>query len=155
MEGVTVRAMSSSDLPAVLEIADHSFTTPWNLSSFEYEIRNKDAVLNVAEIDSRIVGYICVRSFLGATHIMDIAVIHEYHQKGIGSMLLLEALRGIRRTKPETEHITLEVRQSNIAAIKLYEKYGFREKGRRKNYYKTPNEDGIIMGLNLDMKIQD
>ena len=55
----------------------------------------------------------------------------------------------MKQARPETEQITLEVRLSNIAAIKLYEKHGFRETGRRTNYYSNPNEDGIIMGLDL------
>ena len=105
--------------------------------------------MKVAVKDSRITGYICIRSFLDATHVMDIAVVEKHRQQGVGSMLFLEALRKITKTKPETEHITLEVRESNAAAIELYKKYGFMETGRRKNYYKDPVEDGIIMGMDL------
>ncbi len=150
MEGVTVRKMDLSDLSAVQEISDQSFSTPWSLSSFEYEIANKDAVLKVAEKNSLIIAYVCISSFLYVTHVMDIAVISEYCRKGIGTLLLFEALREIREARPDTEHITLEVRESNIAAIKLYEKSGFRATGRRTNYYTKPDEDGIIMGLDLD-----
>ena len=153
MERVTVRDISSDDLLQVKTIADRSFTTPWSINSFEYEIKNKDAVLKVAEKNSLIIGYICIRSFLDATHIMDIAVIHEHRQQGVGGILLLEALREIRKAKPETEHITLEVRASNTASIKLYEKFAFRETGRRTNYYSNPNEDGIIMGLDLNIDV--
>lgn len=153
MEGITLRDMSRADLPAVLEIADLSFTTPWNSSSFEYEIGNKDAVLKVADLNGTLIGYVCIRFFLDIIHVMDIAVIQEHRQKDIGSMLFLEALREIRKVKPETEHITLEVRESNNAARKLYEKFAFRETGRRTNYYSNPDEDGIIMGLDLDTDI--
>lgn len=155
MEGITLRDMSRADLPAVLEIADLSFTTPWNSSSFEYEIGNKDAVLKVADLNGTLIGYVCIRFFLDIIHVMDIAVIQEHRQKDIGSMLFLEALREIRKVKPETEHITLEVRESNNAARKLYEKFAFRETGRRTNYYSNPDEDGIIMGLDLDIKTRD
>lgn len=150
MEGITVRKMSQADLPAILEIADKSFTTPWNSSSFEYEIGNKDAVLKVAEFNGALIGYVCIRFFLDVTHVMDLAVIQEHRQKGVGGILLLEALREIKKARPDTEHVTLEVRESNTAARKLYEKYGFRETGRRINYYSKPDEDGIIMGLDLD-----
>ena len=150
MEGVTVREMALSDLPMVHELADQSFSTPWSLSSFKYEIANRDAVLKVAEKNSRIIAYICIRSFLDATHVMDIAVMSEYRHEGIGTLLLFEALREIRDARPDAEHITLEVRESNIAAIKLYEKSGFRVTGRRMNYYSKPDEDGVIMGLDLD-----
>ena len=153
MEGVTVRDISSDDLPQVKAIEDRIFTTPWSLKSFKYEIKNTDSVLKVAENNSLIIGFICIRSFLDATHIMDLAVIHEHRKQGVGGMLLLEALLEIRMAKPETEHITLEVRESNTAAIKLYEKFNFRETGRRTNYYSNPNEDGIIMGLDLDIDV--
>ena len=153
MEGVKVRDMSPDDLPAVLKIAGQSFSTAWSLSSFEYEIGNRDAVLKVAEVNGTLIGYVCIRSFLDATHIMDLAVIHEHRQQGVGGMLFLEALLEIKGTRPDTEHITLEVRESNTAARKLYEKFGFRETGRRKDYYSSPNEDGIIMGLDLDSYI--
>ena len=150
MEGVKVRDMSPDDLPRVKALADRSFTTPWSTSSFKYEIGNKDALLKVAVKDTRIIGYICIRSFLDATHIMDLAVTDEHRQQGVGAMLLIEALQEVSRAKPKTEHITLEVRASNIAAIKLYKNFGFRETGRRTNYYSNPNEDGIIMGLDLN-----
>jgi ribosomal-protein-alanine N-acetyltransferase len=150
LEGVKIRDMSPDDLPQVKALADRSFTTPWSISSFEYEIGSKDAVLKVSEKDSLITGYICIRSFLDATHVMDLAVVDKNRQQGIGGMLFLEALQEIRAAKPETEHITLEVRESNTAAIKLYEKFGFRETGRRTDYYSNPDEDGIIMGLDLN-----
>jgi ribosomal-protein-alanine N-acetyltransferase len=153
LEGITLRDMSRTDLPTVQEIADLSFTTPWNLSSFEYEVGNRDAVLKVAELNGTLIGYVCIRFFLDITHVMDIAVIQEHRQQGIGSMMFLEALREIRNAKPETEHITLEVRESNTSAKKLYEKFGFSETGRRSDYYSNPNEDGIIMGLDLNTGI--
>ncbi len=149
MEGITVRKMSPADLDQVHAIEDLSFNTPWNLNSFEYEIRNKDAVMKVAELDNRVVGFVCVRFLLDMTHILDIAVMPGHQRMGIGGILLLDALQEIKRTRPETKHITLEVRESNIAAIKLYEKSGFRKTGRRRNYYSSPDEDGIIMGLDL------
>lgn len=147
MEGITVRKMSPTDLPEVLAIADRSFTTPWSRSSFEYEIRNKDAILRAAELEGRVIGYVCARFFLDIVHIMDIAVIQGERRKGAGSMLLTDTLKEIKKTRPGTEHITLEVRESNIPAIKLYEKAGFRETGRRKDYYTGPKEYGIIMSL--------
>jgi len=150
LEGVKVRDMSPDDLPAVQKIADESFTTPWNLSSFEYEVGNRDSVLKVAEVSGTLIGYVCIRFFLDITHVMDIAVIKEDRQQGVGGMLFLEALREIKEARPDTGHITLEVRESNTAARKFYEKFGFRETGRRKDYYSSPNEDGIIMDLDLE-----
>lgn len=147
MEKTTVRKMTSADLPAVLSIAEQSFSTPWSRNSFEYEVGNRDAVLMVAALNGRLTGYVCARFFLDIVHIMDIAVIPGERGRGTGAILLDNVLREILKARPDTEHITLEVRASNTAAITLYKKFGFVETGRRKDYYTGPKEDGIIMGL--------
>jgi len=134
----------------VYEIAKQCFTTPWQLRSFEYELENRDAILKVAVLNAEIVGYICVRSILDVTHVMDVAVTPGLKRTGIGSLLLSNALQELRRVRPDINLITLEVRESNIAAVKLYEKYGFREIGRRRGYYKKPIEDALIMELDMN-----
>jgi ribosomal-protein-alanine N-acetyltransferase len=146
--------MSLDDLDQVCALEDLSFNNPWGPSSFEYEIRNKDAIMKVAEVNNSVVGFICVRFLLDVTHILDIVTMPRHRRMGIGSMLLFDALQEIKRTRPETGHITLEVRESNTSAIKLYEKSGFRKTGRRKYYYSNPVEDGIIMGMDIDEGLQ-
>ncbi len=134
----------------VYEIAKQCFTTPWQLRSFEYELENRDAILKVAVLNVEIVGYICVRSILDVTHVMDVAVTPRLKRTGIGGLLLSNALQELRRVSPDINLITLEVRESNIAAVKLYEKYGFREIGRRRGYYTKPIEDALIMELDMN-----
>lgn len=141
--------MLPGDILRVYEIGKQCFTTPWQLSSFEYELENRDAVLKVAVLNVDIVGYICIRSILDVTHVMDLAVTPRLKRMGIGSLLLRNALEELRRVRPDINLITLEVRESNIAAVKLYEKYGFREIGRRRGYYKKPHEDALIMELDM------
>ncbi len=150
MAGIIIRKMLHGDIMQVHEIGKQCFTTPWQLSSFEYELENRDAILKVAVLNVEIVGYICVRSILDVTHIMDLAVTPGFKRMGIASLLLRNALQELRRTRPEIILITLEVRESNIAALKLYEKYGFREIGRRRGYYKKPAEDALIMELDMN-----
>ena len=149
MEGITIRKMKHEDLPHVHAIEKQCFSTPWQLSSFEYEIDNIDAILKVAVFHVHIVGYVCIRSLLDITHVLDLAVKHDVRRMGIGSLLLVSAMQEHRRMKPGVKSLTLEVRESNIAAIKLYEKFGFDEVGRRRNYFKKPHEDAIIMGLDF------
>ena len=149
MERLIIREMSRNDLPRVHAIENQCFTTPWQLSSFEHEIGNKDAILKVAVLNNQIIGYVCIRSILDVTHIIDLAVIPEFRRMGIGSKLLIDALQKLRILKPDTKHTTLEVRESNIAAIRLYEKFGFIEIGRRRGYYCRPHEDAIIMELDM------
>lgn len=150
MAGIIIRKMLHGDILRVHEIGRQCFTTPWQLSSFEYELENRDAILKVAVLNIEIVGYICVRTMLDVTHVMDLAVTPRLKRMGIGSLLLRNALQELRRTRADISLVTLEVRESNIAALKLYEKYGFREIGRRRGYYKKPAEDALLMELDMN-----
>jgi ribosomal protein S18 acetylase RimI-like enzyme len=74
--------MSRDDILRVHDIARHSFSTPWQAKSFEYELANKDAILHVAAAGSKIIGYICLRTILDVTHVMDMAVISGLRHTG-------------------------------------------------------------------------
>ena len=150
MAGIKIRKMLYADILQVHAIAKQCFTMPWQLNSFEYELGNKDAILNVAALDNEIVGYVCLRTIFDVTHVMDIAVKPKLRQTGICSILLRAALQELRRIKQDMYLVTLEVRESNIGAIRLYERAGFKEIGRRKGYYKKPVEDAIIMELDMN-----
>jgi ribosomal-protein-alanine N-acetyltransferase len=148
LEGIIIREMQHSDLPQVCVIEKGSHTVPWSNKSFEYEIENKDAFLRVAVLDEKVAGYICIRMVPDLINLLNLTVSSEFRRMGIASMLLNDAPPGLRHLKPDTE-ITLEVRESNTTAIRLYEKYGFSIKCKRQDYYKTPDEDAIIMNLVL------
>lgn len=148
MEGIVIREMRRSDLPQVCAIESESHTAPWSNNSFEYEIKNKDAFLRVAALDGKITGYLCIRMILDLISLMNLTVSPEFRRMGIASMLLNDAIQGLRPLKPGAE-ITLEVRESNTSAIRLYEKHGFSVTGKRRRYYKKPDEDAIIMNLLL------
>ncbi|RJQ54853.1 MAG: ribosomal-protein-alanine N-acetyltransferase [Nitrospiraceae bacterium] len=148
MEGVTIRQMTSADLAEVHAIENLCYSTPWSLNSFKYELGKKDTILKVAVSNGRVTGYVCVRTILDVTHLLNITVLPESRRKGIAGMLLSEALDELRRTKPATQ-LTLEVRQSNTAAIRLYEKFGFKVTGKRKNYYHKPDDDAVLMEVEV------
>ena len=148
MEGIIIREMSANDLPEVIAIEDQCHAAPWTSNSFKYEITNKEAVLKVVELNEQVIGYVCVRTILDMTHLLNISVMPEFRRLGIGSMLLYGVLQTLRQLKPD-QVITLEVRESNTAAKKLYRKFGFEVKGRRKGYFKKPEEDALIMKLDV------
>ena len=150
MEGITIRDMSHDDLPDVYAIEKRSFATPWVPDSFRLELNSKDTILKVALMNDRIIAYICLRTILDVTHVMDIAVMLEFRHMGAGSQLFVNALQDLKILKPETKQMTLEVRESNISAIRLYEKFGFNEIGRRRRYYQKPPEDAVIMGCSIN-----
>ncbi len=149
MEGVIIRDMSHEDLPRVYAIDEQFYGTPWSINSFRHELGNRDAILKVATYNEQVVGCICIRTLLDVTHVLKITVVHKFRRKGIGRLLLQIAIQELKHVKPETVELTLEVRESNQAAIDLYEKSGFTKTGIRRGYYKRPDEDALIMGMKL------
>jgi ribosomal-protein-alanine N-acetyltransferase len=80
-------------------------------------------------------------------------VLPEFRRRGIGSMLLQDAMQELISLQPVTDIIILEVRESNTAAIKLYEKFSFNIIGKRIGYYQKPSEDAVIMELRMGEKL--
>jgi ribosomal-protein-alanine N-acetyltransferase len=149
LEGVMIRDMFEHDFPDVHMLESICDPTPWSVNSLRYEINNKDSILKVAVRDDKIVGYVCIRTLLDITHVMKINVLPGDRRNGIGSALFSESMKQLRLNKPDVNSVTLEVRDSNDAATGLYNKFGFRKTGSRRNYYKNPLEDGIVMQLDI------
>jgi len=144
-----IRRMRESDLQQVHEIERQSFSAPWSIEAFRYELENKATILLVASIEDGIVGYVCLRTIVDVTHLLNIAVHPSFRRKGIGTMLLGSAIEELKGSVNRDHFLTLEVRESNIPAIRLYKKFGFEVIGRRKGYYHSPKEDAILMGRGL------
>ena len=149
IENIPIQKMELKDLQHVLEIESHSFTTPWSHYAFLTELRdNSFASYFVAKIKSpdkkdEIVGYAGMWIIMDEAHITTIAVEERYRRMGVGEKLL----RHIIETAKEKGAVgmTLEVKESNMAARNLYEKLGFEIRGIRKKYYIEDNEDALIM----------
>jgi len=144
-----IRDMFEHDLPDVHMLESICEPTPWSVNSLRYEINNKESILKVAVRDDKIIRYVYISTLLDITHVMKINVLPENRRNGIGSALFSESLNQLRLNKPDVKSITLEVRDSNSAATKLYNNFGFRKTGSRRNYYKNPLEDGIVMQLDI------
>lgn len=142
---IEIRDMTKSDLAEVSGVENSCFATPWSEDSFAKEIKNKFARYVVAKVDGKIVGYGGLWLIVDEGHITNIAVEREYRKKQVGSKIL-EALIEICK-KRNLASMTLEVRETNKAALTLYKKYGFKEAGIRPKYYADNNEDAIIMWL--------
>lgn len=143
---IKIRNLEEQDLPYVLEIVSQSFSIPWSLSSFKNELLNPHSILKVAEFNEEIVGYIVLRKILDEAELLSIAVKPELRRKGIATELIKNVLDEL---KDSVETCFLEVRVSNKEAISFYEKIGFKKVGLRKKYYLLPEEDAIIMKLDL------
>ncbi len=130
--------MLPQDIKRVVEIEREVFTSPWSEAAFLSELKNPFSEALVWE-DDRVEGYIIWRKILGEVHILNLAVSPSHRRRGIGSGLLRKCLQ------EDADHFVLEVRKSNVAAIELYRKFGFRVVAEIKDYYSFPKEDALIM----------
>ena len=139
-----IEPMRLPDLDAVREIERRSFSTPWPAHAYPAEIEtNRLAHYRVARLDGRIVAFAGIWLMLDEAHVTTFAVDPDFRRRSIGERLLL-AMLDLAIVNGGRE-ATLEVRLSNIAARRLYEKYGFRPVGLRPRYYSDDNEDALIM----------
>ena len=136
--------MTVADLPAVQLIERASFTTPWPPQAYRQELEaNRLAAYLVGTINDEVVAYGGIWLMVDEAHITTFAVHPRYRRRRIGERLLLSLMDlSVDRHAREA---TLEVRLSNLAARRLYEKYGFRPVGIRPRYYSDNQEDALIM----------
>jgi [ribosomal protein S18]-alanine N-acetyltransferase len=141
---LTIESMRVEDLAEVQRIELASFSTPWPENAYRSELMtNRLASYLVARIGGRIVAYGGMWLMVDEAHITTFAVHPAWRRQRIGERLLL-AFLDLARDRHARE-ATLEVRLSNLAARRLYEKYGFRPVGLRPRYYSDNNEDALIM----------
>ncbi len=141
---VTMRRLELSDLDAVERIERASYPAPWSRAMFAGELA-KPSSLSLAALNEEddLVGYLVLSRYVDAWHVMNLAVEPDWRRRGIGSALLERLLI---ETKGDTDRgYTLEVRVSNIGAIRLYERFGFRARGVRRGYYTDNREDALVM----------
>ena len=131
MEEVTIRRMEAHDLGRVLDIERRSYTMPWTEATFRGLLRRTDADLFVAEtLELDVTAYAVFWAVLDQGELLD-AVARRARERGVRELFL-------------------EVRVSNNTARQLYQSYGFREVGRRRNYYMEPVEDALVMRKDLE-----
>jgi ribosomal-protein-alanine N-acetyltransferase len=138
--GLTIRRLSYSDLPAVIAIERRSFTTPWSLAMFVLELSKPSGICLAVTDEERLVAYLVCSRYDDLWHLMNVAVDPARRREGIATGLiedLFDRTRGGR--------VTLEVRVSNLSAIRMYERFGFKSAGLRRRYYHDNDEDALIM----------
>jgi ribosomal-protein-alanine N-acetyltransferase len=145
MINVTIKEITQIDLDEVMEIEMLSYPNHyWSRTSFESEISNKLATYKCAlSPKGNIAGFYGFWQILEEAHITTFATHPEFRRQGVANALMIDVIAECY--KKMIKYITLEVRESNIAAISLYDKFGFSTIGTRKKYYQDNNEDALIM----------
>lgn len=138
-----IRQMEKKDIEQVERIEKEIFSIPWSAHSFEDAAMTKENIYLVCECNGVIAGYCGLWTVLGEGNITNMAVDKEYRKRGIGEALMKEMEK--RGRQKDVDIFFLEVRQSNAAARRLYDKMGYKEIGTRKRFYERPVEDAIVM----------
>jgi ribosomal-protein-alanine N-acetyltransferase len=139
---IEVRRLTYADLPHVVAIERRAFPTPWSLAMFVLELSKPSGICLAAFVEGRLSGYLVCSRYDTVWHIMNVAVDPDRRRVGIASTLLTRLFE--RVDDPDAQY-TLEVRRSNVGAMELYDRFGFRSAGVRRRYYQDNGEDAVIM----------
>ena len=143
MNDIVFDSLKHEYIQSLTELENLCFSVPWTKAMVEGDIINKNAFYVLAVADGRVVAYCGLYKVLDEADITNIAVLPEYRRKGIAKALLGRIFNHC--LNENITKITIEVRESNISAISLYEKIGFIPVGARKNYYSDNGETAILM----------
>lgn len=148
-ESVTIERMKIDHLTAVLRIEQASYADPWSRAGFIKEIESlRTSFPIVAQRAEIVIGYVVAWFIMDEAHIGNVAVAPEERRQGVGRVMMEEVLG--QAVAQGCTFSTLEVRESNTSALRLYERLGFFPVGRRQRFYRNPTEDAIIMLKSLE-----
>lgn len=148
MVDVTFEPMRQAHVPAVVAIERDVFSSPWTTGVFLQEVRDGSASRSFVAVEKRrVVGYFVAWFLQQEVHLLNIAVVPSRQRKGIGH-LMLRFLMDMARGEGK-DVISLEVRESNEAAIRLYRSFGFATVGMHRGYYQEDEENALLMARSL------
>ena len=138
-----IRLMTADHVSQVAQLEKLCFRDPWSENSVASELNNPLSLWLVAVEGEKVAGYVGSQSVMGESDMMNVAVHPDFRRQGIGERLILDLIDQLNQRGNHS--LTLEVRTSNVSAIALYRKLGFEQVGLRKNYYRNPKEDALIL----------
>jgi ribosomal-protein-alanine N-acetyltransferase len=152
--GCVIVPMTEHDLLEVVEIEETTGLSQWGWEAYRAELDKHETVMLVARRNApdahtgrALSGYIAARINADELHVNNIGVWPESRRRGVGGALLRSVLEAAARRG--AQEAVLEVRASNLPAQRMYERFGFRVVGDRRNYYREPVEDAMIMTRRL------
>ena len=140
---IEIRVLELNDLNAIEAIEQKAYPTPWSRSMFASELAKPTSICLGAFEGQDLVGYVINSRYVDAWHVMNVAVADSYRRRGVAKGLMERLFEATARDG--RRGYTLEVRVSNEAAIRLYERLGFKARGIRRGYYTDNREDALIM----------
>ena len=138
-----ITEMNASHVPQVAALEKICFVDPWSEMSIASELQSLWSYWLVALEEDRVVGYVGSQSSIDEADIMNVAVHPDFRRRGVAEARIIRLVSDLKERGIHA--LLLEVRVSNTPAITLYEKLGFSQVGRRKNYYHNPKEDALIL----------
>ena len=144
---IELRRLEMSDIADALKIEHQSFPTPWSSAMFVLELSKATSICLAATEEDELVAYLIAARYAQVWHVMNVSVDPSTRRLGVATRLIGELFR---LADGERTHYTLEVRVSNVGAIAMYERCGFREAGVRPGYYADNREDALIMWRSTD-----
>ncbi len=145
---LVIRPLAESQLPDLVRIESGVYAFPWSIGNFRDSLFSGYDCQGVW-VGEELIGYTIVMPASEEAHLLNLAVDSRWQGRGIGGRILQQLIDRARKTSCEV--IYLEVRPSNIAALALYDRFGFRQLGLRRDYYPavTGREDALFLGLNI------
>lgn len=138
-----VHEMGPEDISGISKIEERCFSDPWSQESVRDGLESSLDTWLVLKEKEGVLGYCVFRIIAGEGELLRIAVSPEFQGRGLSKKLMDQMVEYSRKKKAET--MFLEVRESNEKARNLYRSYGFSEEGIRKDYYRNPVENAVIM----------
>ena len=138
-----ITKMAQCHVSQIADLERLCFNDPWSENSIASELNNKLSHWLVALDGEKVIAYVGSQTVLGETDMMNIAVHPDYRKRGIATELIQELINALNERNSHS--LMLEVRESNDPAKELYLKMGFELVGIRKNYYRNPKENALIL----------
>ena len=148
-----IRPATPDDVPSMRALEQQTETAAhWAECEYDAlfaaEAPPRIALVATSEADSgRVVGFVIARCATAEWEIENVVVAREKRNRGLGIKIIRELL--LRAQSAGATSVLLEVRESNLAARRLYEKLGFSQQGRRSNYYREPEEDALLLCFSI------
>lgn len=151
---LTFLPLDENNLADVIRIETGVYAFPWSAGNFRDSLYSGYTCQGVW-VESELIGYTIIMPALEEAHLLNLAVACKWQGHGLGSRILRQVIDAAKKTTCEV--IYLEVRPSNVAALRLYDRFGFRRLGLRRDYYPAVSgrEDALFLGLNIKGQTAD